>query len=129
MISAYDGWGVAQSGVTKSDHSIVFTGEKVPSEHPLETPRRRERGMHPKPVQIVPNNPTDSLTPMSRINYAKVYTIDHGVRIKPFGKVHRDSQVALTYQYQDVHNASYSRSSRIDMAPAHEAVLEEKTNT
>lgn len=112
MISSYDGLGVAKPRVTKSDHGIVYTGNSVPSEHPVEQPSRGERGMRPTPVQVVPNNPTEFLTPMSRINYAKMYTIEYGFRVKSFGKVHRDSQGALVYQFQDAHKTLYSRIPR-----------------
>lgn len=108
--------GVAQQGVSKSDHGIIYTGG-VPFEDPAEYPKRGESGMRSTPVQVSPNKTDDFLPPMSRINYAKMYTIEHGLKVKPFGRVRGSSLVALVQQFQDVHKILYARVPR--KAPDH----------
>jgi hypothetical protein len=45
---------------------------------------------------------TDKLDDMSRVDFGKVYTIEHNVKVKSLGKVNRDSLQPLLYQLRAV---------------------------
>ncbi|KAK4892809.1 hypothetical protein LTR27_008723 [Elasticomyces elasticus] len=83
--------------------STGMYGERVYSKAPEprwdERPQRGEMGMRSRPIRIVPDEPTDSLDPMSRIDFGKVHTIQHNIKIKPLGMVHPASMDALTSQF------------------------------
>lgn len=49
-----------------------------------------------------PDFPEDKLDPLSRINYGSVYTIEHNLKVKPFGMVNRDFFQPLLDQFGDV---------------------------
>ena len=50
--------------------------------------------MTKKPIKVNPL-PTQKLDPLSRINFAKIYTVEHNVRIMPVGQVAEDSKYLL----------------------------------
>lgn len=56
-----------------------------------EAPREGEEGMMPG-IRVVPKRKSEKMDPTSRIDYSRIYTVDHFVKIKEFGQVH-DSYV------------------------------------
>lgn len=51
--------------------------------------------MKPQTIRINPDVRTEVLSPMSRINFAKVYTIEHNVKVRNIGVVHPNSSADL----------------------------------
>lgn len=99
-ITSYNGQGVAKKGVTKSDHAIIHTGRTTPSPAEAERPGRGEPSMQPYAIRVDPDVSCARLDVMSRINFAETHTIQHYAKVKPFGKVNRDSVVHLLTQYR-----------------------------
>lgn len=58
--------------------------------------------VQPIAIRVMPDVNTDRLRPQSRLNYGKIYTIEHNVPVRPFGVVHADSARALTLQFNQV---------------------------
>ena len=101
-IASYGSRGVAKRGVTKSEHAIIYTGKSVPEPTPAERPDRGEAGLRPQAVRVDTDHPTDKLDPMSRLDFGKVHTIQHNIKVKSFGKVNRDSMSAFQHQWANV---------------------------
>ena len=58
--------------------------------------------MRPNSIRVDPDERGARLSDLSRVNFGKVYTIEHSVKVKSFGMVNKDSMVALLYQFKDV---------------------------
>ena len=106
-IKTYNGQGVAAPGVIKSHHAIIFTGSQPRpdvSEQPQRLPNGQpEIGMQPQAIRIIPYDREKALDPMARLDFGDRYEFDYGVpNIRPFGRVHDDSQAALFVQYNAV---------------------------
>ena len=89
---------MSKKGVRKSEHAIIFTGKETPVPQLAEAPARHERGLLPQAIRVDGDDPTQKLDPMSRIDFGKVYTIEHNVKVRSMGKVNRASEGALLYQ-------------------------------
>ncbi|KAK5146958.1 hypothetical protein LTR32_001528 [Rachicladosporium monterosium] len=98
-ILTYGGMGVAKPGVVKSEHAIIYSGHQPLATRPEELPRRGELPMQAQPIRLVLDERPKRLDPMSRINCARVHTIEHNVKVKPLGMVHPASLEALTTQF------------------------------
>ncbi|KAK0780539.1 hypothetical protein LTR91_022869 [Friedmanniomyces endolithicus] len=98
-ILTYGGMGVAKPGVVKSEHAIIFSGRQPLRPSPEELPTRGELPLQSQPIRLVLDERTERLDPMSRINCARVHTIEHNVKVKPLGMVHPASMEALTTQF------------------------------
>lgn len=80
-IISYGSRGVAKPGIKKSDHAIIYTGnEPAPMEG--ETP-----GLKSEAIKVQPAGLGERLKDESRIDFGKVYTIEHDIKTRPFGKV------------------------------------------
>lgn len=101
-IVTYGRRGVAKPGTNKSEHGIIYTGKNAPEPLVDEAPQRGERPMRPDAIRINTDNPTDKLDVMSRIDYGKVYTIQHNIKVQPYGEVHPRSLNALLHQFRNV---------------------------
>jgi len=102
MINSYGGYGVAKPGIKKSDHGILSSGKHIALPLPSEKPRRHEASMRPKAVLIDIDDPTNKLHPISRINYSKVYTVEHNTKVRGIGMTQRSSMQALIFQFRAV---------------------------
>ncbi|KAK4506244.1 hypothetical protein PRZ48_004209 [Zasmidium cellare] len=107
-ITTYGGQGVAKRGVAKDEHAIIYTGREPPSLAPQEMPGRTEMAMRPIAIRVVPDDKAETLDPYSRIDFGKVHTIQHNIKVRPFGKVHASSMIALHAQFQQVWTNSAS---------------------
>jgi len=53
-----------------------------------------------KSIRVIPERRTVKLNEISRINFAKTYTVEHNVKVLEFGKVHKDSMLILLNQWR-----------------------------
>jgi hypothetical protein len=74
----------------------VYTGKEPPP--PLNT----ERGMLTAAIRIDPFEGSGPLHKASRVNYAKTYTIEHNVKVKPYGTVNNLHMHHLFKQWTEV---------------------------
>ena len=106
-IVSYGARGVGRQGIVKSDHGIVYTGKQPPWALPTEAPVRglggnMELGMRPVAIRVVADDPSEKLESTMRLDYGTIYTIQHNVKVKRFGKVHDNSMKALLAQFSAV---------------------------
>ncbi|KAI7371962.1 hypothetical protein KC354_g202 [Hortaea werneckii] len=100
-IMTYGGQGVAKARVNIAEHAITYTGDRAPQPTIDEWPTQGQAPMRPFAIRVVPDN-NEQLHSMSRIHLGKVYTVEHNVKVKPFGKVHQHSLRALEVQFRSV---------------------------
>ncbi|KAF2134753.1 hypothetical protein P153DRAFT_362491 [Dothidotthia symphoricarpi CBS 119687] len=84
-IQTYGNRGVPQNK-EKYHHAIMFTGNQPPQPLPSEQPRIGELGMG-TPIHVEASRPYNRMDPLSRVNFVKVYTIEHNVKVEDFGRV------------------------------------------
>ena len=101
-IHTYRFLGVAKKEVKKSEHCIAYTGSCPPAPEENERSRPGEAPMKPTPIRIETTDRTDKLHPMSRINLGKVWPIEDNIRVKDYGRVHKDSLDDLMEQFRKV---------------------------
>ena len=97
-IQTYQRRGVAKPRTIKAHHAIIYTGDDPPIPTKEEEPAEGEHGML-NPIRVKPYLRTAALDEMSRINFAKVYTVEHNVKVQEFGEVHSDSRHILKKQF------------------------------
>lgn len=100
---------MAEPGLKKSDYSIIRT-------LPDETPRPGEQGMQPVAIDVCKNDDCEPFPDIYRLNYAKVITIRHGVKVKDIDVVHPGCIDALDHQFGDV-SRSNVRPTDADTPP------------
>jgi hypothetical protein len=94
----YSRQGANKGGVHAEHHAIIYT-DKEPS--PL--PGEREKGLTRVPIRVSPSQPRHKLDPTSRLNYAKLYTVEYNVKVWFIGRIHPRSEPQITADYNHVH--------------------------
>ncbi|TKA51472.1 hypothetical protein B0A49_11857 [Cryomyces minteri] len=100
-INTYNNRGVEKPGVLKNQHAVIYTGDTEPTIAPGDWPQQNEQGMR-KSIKVVARTRGTKLDAMSRVNFGKIYTIEHKVKVLDFGDVDPDFRYWLRYQWQDV---------------------------
>ena len=85
-IMTYSKKATAKPGVKADDHAIIYTGNTVPKEV------NGEEKLYRKAIRVVPSSPQHKLAPESRVNYAKVYTVEHNTKVWFIGEIHPGSE-------------------------------------
>jgi hypothetical protein len=62
---------------------------------------RAENDMNKKPIAVDKASPDQKLDKMSRINFARVHTVNWNVKVMNVGKVTRESMPALISYWRD----------------------------
>ena len=95
-IDTYRGQGCNASGVITGKHAIAYSGKHVPERLPEET------GLLDMPIRV---NPDDSkgLEPRSRINFGKLYTLEHNIKVVSVGQVHQSSMSVMDSHFAKFH--------------------------
>ncbi|KAN0102590.1 hypothetical protein V8E51_010903 [Hyaloscypha variabilis] len=89
-ISTYGMQATTKRGVKAEDHAIIWTSEYKGDKPPTEI--SGEAKLVLRPVEVIPRTPRDKLAKESRLNYAKIYTIEHNVKVVFIGHVAPSSQ-------------------------------------
>jgi hypothetical protein len=100
-IQTYGQRGVAKQGAVKCQHSIIHTTREPRKPEDDEEPDALsgERPMLTA-IRVKAGKPTDTMDKMARLNYTKIYTVEHNVKVYDFGKVHPDSLDVLKHQFR-----------------------------
>ncbi|KAH8743465.1 hypothetical protein BGZ57DRAFT_349462 [Hyaloscypha finlandica] len=93
-IVTYNRQGTNKKGVNPATHTIIYSGN-TPVVLPGENLTR-------KPIRIIPFTPRDKLETTSRLDYAKVYTIEFNVKVCFIGVIHDDSKDQLLKGFAEV---------------------------
>lgn len=84
-ISTYQGQATTKSGLDPSTHAIVYMRSERPGRLADET------GMTKTPLVVDPARPDQKLDVKSRINFAKIYTVEHNVKVMEVGQIGQES--------------------------------------
>jgi hypothetical protein len=96
-IMTYGGQGTLKYGVHPEDHAAIYSSKRdgpyIPDQENLTNEAIR--------VEVI--DPTHKLDPMSRLNYAKLYTVEHNVKVFFIGKVAKNFEQKLVDAYNYTH--------------------------
>jgi hypothetical protein len=53
---------------------------------------------------VITESPREKLRKESRVNYSKIYTVEHNVRVCFIGKVHEDSEATFCTDFKRTFN-------------------------
>lgn len=109
-VETYDGSGVAKPGILKSQHAVIHTSNKPPKVPIEERPDYGEEPMRSS-IRVVRLNKEDRLDDRSRINYGKMYTVEHNVKVYNLGDVHKDYLQELRESWKSVLDEEYENSN------------------
>ena len=104
-VSTHSGRGSPQGN--KNEHGIIFTGKTAPV-------TQNESGMQKTAIRVNPDDKGAVLDPKSRLNYGKVYNIEHNVKVKNFGSLSPEYLAALIEQF----TAVFTSKIRMAAVPA-----------
>ena len=80
-IYTYSGQGATKSNVRPQDHALVYThGSEEPTPLPEE---QSKKGAFP----IIVEEPTETIDPMSRLDFSRIYTVEHNVKVLKIGRI------------------------------------------
>jgi hypothetical protein len=57
---------------------------------------------------MISDNPRDKLDPNSRMNYAKVYTVEHNVKVLFIGRIAPKYEQQVVIDYNHIHSIPYA---------------------
>jgi hypothetical protein len=108
----YGGQGTLKYGVHGADHGAIYSSRR---EGPQILPGE---GLSKEPIRVDVISSSDKLDPLSRINYTKLYTIEHNVKVFFFGRVAPRYEQTLVDAYNETHqplpNRPYQPTELID---------------
>ncbi|KAF2453991.1 hypothetical protein BDY21DRAFT_116615 [Lineolata rhizophorae] len=100
-IQTYRRQGVGKDTIVKCHHAIIYTGKRPPKPLDIEAPAKGEKGML-QPIRVRQRNPNQKMDSLSRVNFNKIYTVEHNVKVYDFGDVHKDDIWLLVQQFRSV---------------------------
>jgi hypothetical protein len=98
-ILTYGFQGVLKYGVRPEDHAVVYSSRR---DGPYISDRE-EGLMSKRPIRIEIKDPSHKLDPHSRLNYAKVYTVEHNVKVLFIGRVAEVFEQSVVTAFNDTH--------------------------
>lgn len=87
-IITYSGRGTAKAGLSPiaiRQHTIIYMANTQPAR------LADEKGMTKRPLAVDPADPRQKLDPLSRLNFGKIYTVEHAVKVTNIGTISRRS--------------------------------------
>jgi hypothetical protein len=100
----YSGRGTGKARIKGHEHAAVFTGSKA-----VLAPGEAKNGLRP-PLRVIPDRVEGELDPMTRLNYAKLYTVEYNVKVRFIGRVDPRSMPDLVKGYNITHQAVWEPS-------------------
>lgn len=89
-IRTYSRMATAKPGVNADDHAPLVCGQRQVELHPNERPLRKER------LSVVVEEDSLRLNPMARLDFGRVFTIDHkDVHVRSVGRIDSQSMALL----------------------------------
>ena len=116
-INTYNEQGVAKftrnkQRITKSDETIIDAHAIIHMSNVDWYSPKWEPEMTKDPISVVPAATDQKLSDMSRINFAKVHTIEHNVKVMHVGSVTKESRALFSTYWQRKAHESMTLASR-----------------
>jgi hypothetical protein len=102
-ILTYGNQGVLKRGVHPEDHAVVYSvySSKLDNRPYI---LEREKGLMTKhPIRVEVIKEAHKIDPLSRLNYAKLYTVEHNVKVLFIGKVAKNYEQYVKLGYNEAH--------------------------
>ncbi|KAF9887905.1 hypothetical protein FE257_009427 [Aspergillus nanangensis] len=80
-VYTYGNRGVGKNTADASKHTIIYMEGNRPVQGTQEPPLTKE------PLEVRPISPDQKLNHMSRLNFGKLYTVEHNVKVREVGKI------------------------------------------
>jgi hypothetical protein len=84
LITTYGGQGATKSGVRAQDHAVIYAegeqGDLIPEQLPGEN-------LVKEPFSVILENPKEMIDPRSRIDFSRIYTVEHNIRVSKLGRI------------------------------------------
>src|SRR5207248_7328375 len=96
-IATYSGQGTLKhTAQPAQDHAVIVAFDDEPQLQPGELELTKQ------PLRVICEDPTlQKLHPASRINFAKVYTIEYNIKVRTFGRIAQVSLPLLQKYFSD----------------------------
>jgi hypothetical protein len=117
-ITTYRGQGPSKKGLTREEvenHAVVYASGTKPFTLPT------EQGMIKDPIEVMMATPDQKLDKMSRLNFQKIYSVEHNVQAMDVGLVSRRSIPYLLAYWQSAIN-NLGDTATQEYAPASRSV-------
>jgi len=96
-IQTYGGRGVPENK-PNNHHAIMYTGKSPPRATASElVPTEPPMG---QPIRVIGKEPWNTMDPKSRVNFLKLYTVEHNVKVEDFGHVDPNDEWTLMAQFK-----------------------------
>ncbi|KAL1964448.1 hypothetical protein VTN77DRAFT_7006 [Rasamsonia byssochlamydoides] len=97
-IFTYSRNGVAKRSLDPSNHAVIYNAGSEPYTSSREPPMSKD------PLAVRIRSPDLKLDRMSRLNFGKIYTVEHNEKVLPIGKISKESLPKLKEYARDVMN-------------------------
>jgi hypothetical protein len=116
---SYGKQGTNKSGVQAEHHAIIHT-----SQHPVWLPGEKDKKppMTMKPIRVSVKDNQHKLDERSRLNYAKLYTVEYNVKVWFIGRISKECEAQLALDYNTIHPPIRSPNERSNAASTDHAV-------
>jgi len=81
--------GANKPGIDLRAHAIVHMRDNPPKE------KYMERRLDKEPLKVIPETPGAKLELSSLLNFSKIYTVEHNVKVKSIGRISEESMPRL----------------------------------
>jgi hypothetical protein len=94
-LQTYGGQATTKTGCRPQDHTAVYKSGGLPKYH-----HGGEPGLTKRPLAIIVEDNEILVDPMTRINFSKVYTVEHNVKVRTVGRIPKEDLVYLENYFQ-----------------------------
>lgn len=105
-INTHGGQGTLKPGAQPLNQVIVYSGDKEPDQLPGER-------LSKKPIKIVPKHGGEALFASSRLNLAKIYTVEHNFPVGAIGDVDKNDLPRLEQYFRDIHKGLFEDEEEV----------------
>jgi hypothetical protein len=99
---------VAKKGIFKHQHAIAYNAREEPEPFDDELPGRHETPMM-LGIRIKSKRGQDKVHERARIDFGRMYTVEHNVKVYEVGDVHPEHTGRLVQQWRKVLDEDYDR--------------------
>jgi hypothetical protein len=98
-LNTYNRQGTTKNGVQSQYYAVVYAQGSEPLFAPGEMMTKR-------PISIVVENNLEKLDPMSRLNFGRVYTVEHNLKVSKVGRIAPEDMHALEANFLETIGAT-----------------------
>jgi len=97
-IHTYGRRGSGKPGIDLEAHAIIHMEGEPPERTEMDA------GIVKEPLEVKPDSRREKLHPLSRLNFSKVYTVEHNVKVKSIGRISKQSMPNFKIYWKEAFN-------------------------